>query len=123
VHRIFHFTVFGADRFLRPITSPQKSETQKEKSVMRFIIETINSQRHARRFIVEYIFVNAYRQYGNCRRTERQSKTLQLAGHRLGVLSSASEIEVEIEAAGEIDGADVQTFQPKQNHLIIQITK
>lgn len=70
---------------------------------MRFIIETINSQRHARRYIVEYIFVNAYRQYGNCRRTERQSQNLQLAGHRLGVLSSASEIE----AAGEIDGADV----------------
>jgi len=74
---------------------------------MRFIIETINSQRHARRYIVEYIFVNAYRQYGNCRRTERQSQNLQLACHRLGVLTSANENEIEIEAAGEIDGADV----------------
>lgn len=72
---------------------------------MRFIIETINSQRHARRFIVEYIFVNAYRQYGNCRRTARQSQNLQFAGHRPSAL--AVESEAEIEAAVEVDGADV----------------
>jgi len=71
---------------------------------MRFMIEAINSPRPVRRFIVEHIFVNAYRQYGRCHREVRESGNSEL---RCQALSKGSEIEVTEFDGGEIDGADI----------------
>lgn len=73
---------------------------------MRFMIESINSL-HSQTFIVEHIFVNAYRQYGNCRREIRQSNEANNFCLSIGELES------------EIEGADVIVFPSKTNHLII----
>lgn len=77
---------------------------------MRFMIEAINSL-HSQTFIVERIFVNAYRQYGNCRREIRQSNEAN------NFCLSIGELESELES--EIEGADVIVFPSKTNQLII----
>ena len=77
---------------------------------MRFMIEAINSL-HSQTFIVEHIFVNAYRQYGNCRRELRQSDNSDNFGPSIG--------EPKSELKNEIEGADVSAFPAKTNHLII----
>jgi hypothetical protein len=70
------------------------------------MIESINSL-HSQTFIVERIFVNAYRQYGNCRREIRQSNEANNFCLSIGELES------------EIEGADVIVFPSKTNQLII----
>ena len=69
---------------------------------MRFMIEAINSPRPVRRFIVEHIFVNAYRQYGRCHRELRESGNSELLCQ---AVSKGSEIEVT-----EIDGDEIVGF-------------
>lgn len=64
-----------------------------------------------RRFSVEHIFVTAYRQYGNCRRTHRQTENCQNNCQTVGEF--ASEIEIEIEIDGEIEGAEVASVSDK----------
>ena len=61
-----------------------------------------------RRFIVEHIFVNAYRQYGNCRRTQRQTENSQTSCQTIG------EFESEIEGTPDVPG-----FALKLKPLII----
>jgi hypothetical protein len=75
---------------------------------MRFMIEAINSL-HRQTFIVENIFVNAYRQYGNSHRELRQLSNTDNFGPSIGEFKSEPEIE----------GADVPAFPAKTNHLII----
>ncbi len=88
---------------------------------MRFMIEAISSPRPVRRFIVEHIFVNAYRQYGRCHRELRESGNSELLCQTSG---KGSEIAVsEIDGAeiygGEINGHYVPEFRPKTKALII----
>ncbi len=76
---------------------------------MRFMIEAINSPRPVRRFIVEHIFVNAYRQYGRCHRELRESGNSELLCQPI---RKGTEIE-----ASEIDGNDVPAFRAKKKPL------
>ncbi len=83
---------------------------------MRFMIEAINSPRPVRRFIVEHIFVNAYRQYGRCHRELRESGNSE---RLCQVIGKGSEIE-----SGDIDGAEiygnpVPAFRAETKALII----
>ncbi len=75
---------------------------------MRFMIEAINSPRPIQRFIVEHIFVNAYRQYGRCHRELRESGNSELLCQTYG---KGSEIAVSEIDGGEIDGNDVPAFR------------
>lgn len=70
---------------------------------MRFMIEAINSPRPIRRFIVEHIFANAYRQYGRCHRELRESGKSELLCQ---TISNGREI-----AVSEIDGNEVPAFR------------
>lgn len=75
---------------------------------MRFMIEAINSPRPIRRFIVEHIFANAYRQYGRCHRELRESGKSELLCQ---TISNGREIAVSEIDGGEIDGDEVPAFR------------
>ncbi len=75
---------------------------------MRFMIEAINSPRPIRRFIVEHIFANAYRQYGRCHRELRESGKSELLCQ---TISNGREIAVSEIDGGEIDGNEVPAFR------------
>lgn len=76
---------------------------------MRFMIEAISSPRPVRRFIVEHIFVNAYRQYGRCHRELRESGNSEILGQKSG---KGSEI-----AVSEIDGNEICGNEIYRNHV------